>query len=263
MEVTENTLKKIESYEKDKDKFYLLNLISETVGKLLSSDNATYIIGRSRVGLPTWIWTLDDIEKVNLESLENDLKKYIEESENKITCKKELYDKLKERYETSDYFEMGFLLCKKLKDVTLSNGFLDKPNYGDKVTLAKYWQANCKEMYQEEFPFEKALEEAEHFLDLGTFYVWRNAQGRAVSMASYSTVEDQAKITHVFTPKEERKKGYCKSLVYCLTKSLLEKELVPLLYTDYHYKPSNEAYKKVGYEPQGYLVNFKIKKRER
>lgn len=260
MKVTETTLKKIKPYEKDRDKFYLLNLISETVGSFLSSDNTTYIIGRSRAGLPTWIWTLDDIDKVNLESLKNDLQKYLEVGKNKITGKKELYNLLSNHYETTDYFEMGFLLCKKLKEVTLSNGFLDKPNYGDKVTLAKYWQANCKEMYQKELSFEEALEEAEHFLDSETFYVWRNAQGKAVSMASYSTVEDQAKITHVFTPKEERQKGYCKSLVYCLTKVLLEKGLVPLLYTDYHYKPSNEAYKKVGYEPQGYLVNFKVKK---
>ena len=260
MEVTKNTLKEIKAYNQEKDKFYLLNLISETVGSLLSSDNSTYIIGRSKVGLPTWIWTLDDIEKVNLESLEKDLQNYLEPGENKITCKKELYNLLKEKYKTSNYFEMGYLSCRELIKPSKLNGVFVRPNYGDKISLSRLWIANNKEMENVDISESEALETVDEWLENKNFYVLKDETGKIVSMAGYSTVENQAKITHVFTPKEERQKGYCKSLIYCLTKLLLEKELVPLLYTDYHYKPSNEAYKKVGYEPQGYLVNFKIKK---
>ena len=41
-----------------------------------------------------------------------------------------------------------------------------------------------------------------------------------------------------------------------MTNDLLEKGLVPLLYTDYNYIPSNRAYINAGYEDSGILINF-------
>jgi predicted GNAT family acetyltransferase len=55
---------------------------------------------------------------------------------------------------------------------------------------------------------------------------------------------------------EERKKGYAANLIYLLTNDLLERGFVPLLYTDYHYIPSNKAYINAGYEDEGILINF-------
>ena len=105
----------------------------------------------------------------------------------------------------------------------------------------------------------EAFEEVESWLEEKQFYVLKDTTGEVVSMAGYTTNGKRAKVTHVFTPKEERGKGYCQYLVYSLTKKLLEEGYTPLLYTDYNYKASNEAYKKVGYEDEGILINFKIK----
>ena len=90
----------------------------------------------------------------------------------------------------------------------------------------------------------------------GKFYVLRNSSGKIVSMASFSIIENTAKLAHVYTPIDERGKGYSANLIYQLTNNLLEKEYVPLLYTDYNYIPSNKAYINAGYEPQGILINF-------
>ena len=67
---------------------------------------------------------------------------------------------------------------------------------------------------------------------------------------------------------EERAKGYAANLIYAVTNDLLKQGLVPLLYTDYNYVPSNRAYINAGYEDTGILINFtcsknKIKERRK
>lgn len=81
-------------------------------------------------------------------------------------------------------------------------------------------------------------------------------------MASYSLTENQAKISHVYTPIEERKKGYAANLIYLMTNDILSKGYVPLLYTDYNYIPSNKAYINAGYEDTGILINFSCSKQK-
>ena len=66
-------------------------------------------------------------------------------------------------------------------------------------------------------------------------------------MVSYGVADNQARLNHVYTPPEERQKGYAANLIYLMTNELLDKGLVPLLYTDYNYIPSNKAYINVGY----------------
>ena len=86
---------------------------------------------------------------------------------------------------------MGFLTCNQLIKPSKQKIFV-RPNYADVTTLVDYWIRNEKEM------------------------------DKIVCMAGYSTFDDIAKITHVYTPNEERGKGYCKSIIYNLTKKLLE-----------------------------------------
>ena len=45
-----------------------------------------------------------------------------------------------------------------------------------------------------------------------------------------------------------------------ISEDILEKGLVPLLYTDYNYIPSNKAYINVGYKDEGILINFSCSK---
>ena len=60
-----------DEYQKDKDKFYLINqnLKSDTV--LLYSDEENYVICRGAIGWPTWIWTKDNFDITKLRKLLN------------------------------------------------------------------------------------------------------------------------------------------------------------------------------------------------
>lgn len=250
---------------KDKEKFSLVYKMLKSKDKLFLSDEESYLLARGTVGYPTWVWTKDNLSYDKVLEVEDLLKKnYLPEEVNSFTCKKEVYSYFEKDLDAYDYFEMGFLLCKSLNDVEKAKGFLDNPRYSDKTLLAKYWQDNSKEMeYQTELTYEEALEEVSKWLDDPKYFVWRDEKGRAVSLGCYSEDANLAKVSHVYTPKEERCKGYCRSLVYEVTKKLLEEGLTPVLYTDLHYEASNHTYKKVGYEDQGYLVNFKVKRKEK
>lgn len=257
MKVTKNEIKNIKNYNIEKDKFYILHKIISSEDSALFSDLENYIIGQSGPNLPIWIWTKDDIE--DIDELRKDLEVLMINKENRITCKTELYNLLKEIYNITDYFEMGFLSCSNVIK-PLKNGIFVRPNYSDVTQLAKYWIDNEKEMDKIDISMNEAIEEADNWIKEKNFYVLKNNSGKIVCMAGYSVIDDLAKITHVYTPKEERGKGYCKNLIYNLTKKLLEEGYKPMLYTDYNYASSNKAYIGVGYENKDILINSKILK---
>ena len=255
-------------FQKDKYKFNLIlkNLSSPELE--LYSDEENYIICRGSKKWPTWIWTKDNFDKSKILEIEELIKMYLtEKDKDKFTCKKELYDLLVERNFESlnldDYFEMGFLICNKTLKPKECDGTISYPTEGDKEILTKYWYDDSQEMNgAEPISIEQAKEDVEEFLKSGKFYILRNQEGKIVCMASYSLTENQAKISHVYTPIEERKKGYAANLIYLMTNDILSKGYVPLLYTDYNYIPSNKAYINAGYEDTGILINFSCSKQK-
>ena len=258
----DNKIFNSENFLKDEYKFNLIfkNLSSPELE--LYSDEESYMFCRGAKNLPTWIWTSDDFDKSKILEIEELIKIYLTENErDKFTCKKELYDLLVERgvanLNADDYFEMGFLICHHTKITRICDGILSKPTESDKDVLAKYWYNDNMEMNgANPITMEQSKKDVETFINDDKFYVLRNTENKIVCMASYNIVGEQAKINHVYTPTEERKKGYAANLIYLMTNDILKRGLVPLLYTDYNYIPSNKAYINAGYEDKGILINF-------
>lgn len=253
-------------FQKDKYRFNLIfkNLPSPELE--LYSDEESYMICRGSKNLPAWIWTSDSFDKSKIEEIEELIKMYLTDNEkDKFTCKKELYDLLVERnfanLNTDDYFELGFLICHHTKTPKECDGVLERPTESDREVLAKYWYDDTREMNSvTPITIEKSKEDVESFIANDKFYVLKNAENKIVCMASYGVIGEQAKISHVYTPVEERRKGYATNLIYLITNKILKEGLVPLLYTDYNYIPSNKAYKNAGYEDKGILINFSCSK---
>ena len=255
-------------FQKDKYKFNIIfkNLDSETLE--LYSDEEEYMICRGKLDKPAWIWTKDNFDKSKIEEIETLIRKYILDIEKtKFTCKKELYDMLLERkfseLNVDDYFEMGFLICKEAKEPKACNLVMELPTEKDKKVLTQYWFDDCNEMNGVDgISMEQAEKDVEEYIATKKFYVLKNEDGKIVCMAGYKLIDEQARIGHVYTPKEERKKGYAANLIYQITKEILAKGYVPLLYTDYNYIPSNRAYINAGYEDTGILINFSCSKKQ-
>lgn len=260
MRITRQDLKRIKGFQQEKEKFYIISLIATGDNPLMVSDLENYVIARSDVGLPTWIWTKDDITPEKVLEIEEELERFFENGENPFTCKKALYELLKKQYDTEKELEMGFLSCSEPKKPLNTKGIFVRPSYADKVSLAEHWRANVRELYKKRISQSEALEEIEDWLEEKKTYVLKDSTGEIVSMAGFGVVDDMAKITHVFTPAEERGKGYCQFLIYSLAKKLMEEGYKPVLYTDYHYEASNRAYQKVGFIDGGTLMNFSVQR---
>ncbi len=258
----DNKILNCEEFQRDKYKFNLIikNLSSPELE--LYSDEENYIICRGKKEYPTWIWTKDGFDTSCIVEIEQLMKQYLTDSEkDKFTCKKDLYDMLVARgfkyINKDDYFEMGFLICHQTVKPKQCDGILSKAQEKDREVLTKYWYDDSMEMNGvEPITMEQAQKDVDGFINGDNFYVLRNQGGKIVCMVNYGVVGNQARLNHVYTPPEERKKGYAANLIYLLTNDLLEKGLVPLLYTDYNYTPSNKAYINAGYEDQGILINF-------
>ena len=265
----DNSVFKLSEFVQDQYKFNIIlkNLDSPTLE--LYSDEENYVICRGSKKWPTWIWTKDNFDINKIDEIEELIRLYLtDEDKTKFTCKKELYDLLVERgfeeLNLEDYFEMGFLICRETKKPKMCDGSLSIPDEFDKDILVKYWYDDNQEMNGvEPITLEQAKRDVEDFIKSGTFYVLRNNDNKIVCMASYGITGNQAKLSHVYTPVEERGKGYAANLIYHMTNDLLEKGFVPLLYTDYNYIPSNKAYINAGYEDTGILINFSCSKEKR
>lgn len=260
----DNKVLKSEEYQKDKYMFSIIeeNLNLETM--FLISDEENYVAGRSEEKRPVWIWTKNDITSEKMDEIKEIIKYFISVGNKKFTVKKNVYDYFKstgfDLINYDDYFEMGALECHELKKAKKCDGYLDKPREDEIDILAKYWHDDCREMVKaDEVTMEEAYVHMKELIGTDTFLVWRNDDGKIVSMVKYKISNGLAKLNHVYTPDEERRKGYAANLIYEVTKLVVEKGAMPLLYTDYNYLPSNKSYMNVGYVHTGILINFSCK----
>lgn len=251
-----------DEYKKDRNQFHIIELSLYSQDLLLYSDEENYLICRGQVGRPVWVWTVEGINKNTMnEVAELITEQYLTEGTKcKLTAKREFYTFLKEvgyPYLNDDYFEMGSLECRQVKQPRKCDGYSKKAVIDDIGILVKYWYDDNQEMNPlAPITLKQAEEEIKAMLETDNLWVWRNAQDKIVCMVHYRIVGSQVKLSHVYTPKEERRKGYAANLIHDVTKMLLEMNLEPLLYTDYHYIASNQAYKNAGYEETGVLINF-------
>lgn len=255
-------------YRKDRNLFHIIELNLQTDDVLLYSDEKNYVICRGAVGRPTWIWTVDGIEERAMGEVASLIAEcyMTDNSKCKFTSKKAFYAYLKESnypYLLNDYFEMGALECHGVSEPQKCDGFLRKAKRKDIDVLAKYWFDDNQEMNSSAvFTMQQAYEDIQAMLAEDTFFVWENEAGKIVCMVYYRAVGNQARLNHVYTPKEERGKGYATNLIHDITERLLELHLEPLLYTDYNYIASNRAYKNAGYQESGVLISFCCSKEE-
>lgn len=117
----------------------------------------------------------------------------------------------------------------------------------DKQVLSQYLKGFWKDGLAEEKSDEEANEKFEYYLKRG-YYVLEK-QGKIVSQAVIGRELLKGKgVSTVYTPKEERGKGYAYNLVYKLSEKCLDEGAeYCVLYTDAENPISNHIYEKIGY----------------
>jgi len=123
-----------------------------------------------------------------------------------------------------------------------------KASSKDKEVLVKYIKDFTKEALNEEMPEEQAEETFEDYLKNG-YYVLEKDQKIVSSCCLRRKMKYGKCISAVYTPQEERKKGYAYNLVYRVSKKQLDEgDKYCVLYTDDANSISNHVYEKIGYK---------------
>ena len=252
-------------FQKDKYKFFLIlqNLSSEELE--LYSDEENYVLCRGNTKYPTWIWTKDNIDISLLPEIEEAIQLYRLDIDTRFTCKKELYDLLKnDNFDALGdyYFQMGYLTCSQAVKPKNTDGYIDKATEQDRDILINFICKETKEISDvKDLNLEEATKDFEKRLSGGNYYVWKNKNDEIVASAFYRLLDGNAKVAGVYTKNSERGKGYAANLIYELTNKLLLEGYHVSLYTDYNYIPSNKAYKNAGYVDEDILINFSCLKK--
>lgn len=246
------------SFLNDKYKFSLVghNLgIDETT---IYSDEESYIFVLGKNHKPIWLWTIDDIPKEKILEIKDCIEYFSNNGLTSFVCKETLYLQLKSSYDNLQSEELsGCYVCHEPIKPRECVGCLEKASEEDKLIITEMWYADCVEANPENhISYELAAKFTERFLESGTFYVWRDASGKIVSMIDYTVVDNCAEVAHAYTLPEERGKGYMANSVYELTKIIIKNCLIPVLSTDYNYLASNKCYQNVGYQLDDKVVIF-------
>lgn len=259
-----------DEFIKDKYLFAILQKKINHENAKIMSDEENYVMTNESEERAPWVWTKDDFDLSKLKETEELIKKYLVKDKMTFTCKKELYNRLIEDnfdlIDKSDYFELGFMKCEKLKDTKPNDWILDRVKPEEKELIENYiYNFECFMDDSVTNYSTKSLDEikkecsdrAEEEMNNPNFYVLRNSSNKIDCMAHYTIYTDwTSKVGLVYTPEEERGKWYAAKLVHELTKMLLDLWYIPILYTDQNYPNSNKAYANTWYVNCGTLVNF-------
>lgn len=226
-------------------------------------NDKSVIICYSAPPYPVWVWCKDANNTNDIISIANCIKTFypLEKDYNVIVS----YDVLNQLKTQDEYFKsvsykMNMLTYQLNKINVLSrltDGHAELANINDLDVIASM----IKDMGYETEGFEFSLEESKKkvitHINTNTLYVWKNKNGKIVALTSKKVEGNYATIGSVYTLPTQRRKGYALNLVYTVSKELISNNITPILYTNENYTPSNECYKKIGFEQVGQLCNIK------
>lgn len=120
--------------------------------------------------------------------------------------------------------------------------------HGDAPLIEKWYSQFEKDTGLLNTAPEEIKKRVKLMLDAKEAFLWEN-EGQIVSMMKKSRpTANGVTVSLVFTPKEERKKGYARTMVAAGSKELLKEFQFCVLYTDMLNPTSNKIYQEIGYK---------------
>jgi uncharacterized protein len=112
-------------------------------------------------------------------------------------------------------------------------------------------------------PMEEIKERVAQFLEDQEVFFWE-VDGKVVSMMKKARPSDHGvTVSFVYTPQEERKKGYARTMVAAGSEELLKSYDFCVLYTDMLNPTSNKIYQEIGYRKIADSVHIEFLGKER
>ncbi|MCM1043154.1 MAG: GNAT family N-acetyltransferase [Corallococcus sp.] len=244
----------------ERSKFVLLYTILDDPLAAFETDGKTYFAARSGKR-PVWFYTADNASYENLCQAEQSCAKFANDGNATVICKEDFYEFLKRKGGLLSVEERGKLGCYYCKDTVApacADGEFCLARRCDADCLTDMFMSAVLEMHGENAVKEKTFQTVSDSIENNSLYVWKNCEGTIVACAGYIPSGNFARVVHVYTVKEQRRKGYAANLVCRLARELLNQGLTPVLYTDYSYAASNALYKHIGFTDNGFVAEISV-----
>ena len=249
--------------ENDKYTFSVLGSKMGGECNLLLTDHEKLIICFSCRPYPVWIWTPDGAPEEEKE------KAYELVGENGLFTGSHTFNM---KYDLADYFirrsaegtaplsvrtNMFAYDCPDLKEPHIrADGELHRCAPEDMDELVEFIDLFHKETGIDQDRLEAYRRKAEEAVRSGSHFIWRNKEGKSVSVCSVRPNGSLAGLGSVYTRGEYRRRHYAENLVYQVSKMAKDAGYMPMLYTDADYAASNACYEKIGYVLRGKLCTI-------
>lgn len=242
--------------------FYLITGFEEAL--TIKSRDSKVLFAQSPRGNP-WLWVNRDLPEEERENALKLLIEYLDETSLTGVSSEprtaEMFANLYgARYHTNikRRMDMEAYACPQVVKPEGVSGCLRSAQLGDVETVAQYLAGFSEDGYGIVVDPTSQMEAAEMTVRKGGLYMWL-VDDRPVSMAQIAHRSlRHGRINAVFTPRNERRKGYAGAVVSGLCSILLGEGLVPMLYADMVNPASNRAYQKIGFIQSGQISDIRF-----
>ncbi|MFO7636495.1 MAG: GNAT family N-acetyltransferase [Clostridia bacterium] len=240
--------------------FNLFHRIMESPGHIALGTKDGSLIACYNEGYPMWLWIHPETgpgeKQERMEALsaaleENRIFGIIAEEEVSSFFAEDYSKRLGVRY--SYAMGMEAYCMEKLKAPGGVEGRMVPADGSHLAVVARCIAGFQKDALGQDAAEEGMQEAAGRLIASKNLYLWESG-GKIVS-TSYicHRTGRHARINTVYTPPEERKKGYASALMAAVCGIILEEGRKPLLYADLQNPDSNKVYRNVGFIPHGKL----------
>ncbi len=130
----------------------------------------------------------------------------------------------------------------------------------DALLIEKWYAEFVEDTGIERLAAEEIQKRVKIMLDQQEVFLWED-KGKVVSMMKKARpTANGVTVSFVFTPREERRKGYARTMVAAGSKELLKEFRFCVLYTDMMNPTSNKIYQEIGYRKLIDSVHLKFNK---
>ena len=249
--------------ENDKYTFFVLGRIMDGKCELLLTDHKRLIICFTSNPHPVWVWTPDDMTEAEKEKAYELIRK------NGLITKGHTFNL---KYDLADFFirrSLGDAMALSIKTNMFAydcpnpiephiraDGELHRCGVEDIDELVEFMDLFHRETGVDQEGLQAYRRKGEEAIKSGSHFLWRNAEGRNVSICNFRPNGGLAGVGLVYTRKEYRRKHYAENLVYQVTQMAKDAGYMPMLYTDADYAASNACYERIGYVLKGRLCTI-------
>ncbi|MBL4716604.1 MAG: hypothetical protein JKX95_08210 [Bacteroidia bacterium] len=151
--------------------------------------------------------------------------------------------------------EMVYKLA-MVNKVSISQGKLRQAIEADLELIAEWVEKFYREAVQP-ISAKEAEEESIKRIREGAFYLWEVEEPKCMAASTRPTTNGIT-VSYVYTPFENRKKGYATSCVAKLSQLLLKEYEFCTLFTDLSNPTSNSIYQKIGYQAVNHVLQYEF-----